>query len=71
MSAKVGEEVAVAKVPVTVDKIKKREEGTSQPTINQAQELSKLYRGSLAFSFLQFLWTSILEEILGEVTFNH
>lgn len=51
-SARMTEEVAAAKVPVSIDKLKAWETGTSQPTINQAQILAKAYKRPFALFFL-------------------
>jgi len=51
-SARMSEEIAAAKASVTVDKLKEWEDGTSQPTINQAQILAKAYRRPFALFFL-------------------
>lgn len=51
-SAKMTEETAAAKVSVTADKLKEWEEGTSQPTIRQAQILAKAYKRPFALFFL-------------------
>ena len=51
-SAKMTEETAAAKVSVTFDKFKEWEEGTSQPTIRQAQTLAKAYKRPFALFFL-------------------
>lgn len=51
-SAKMTEETAAAKVPVPVVKLKEWEEGTSQPTIRQAQKLAKTYKRPFALFFL-------------------
>ena len=51
-SARMTEDVAAAKVYVTVDKLKEWESGTSQPTIKQAQTLAKAYKRSFALFFL-------------------
>jgi Zn-dependent peptidase ImmA (M78 family)/transcriptional regulator with XRE-family HTH domain len=45
-------ETAAAKVLVHVDKLKEWEEGTSQPTIRQAQTLAKAYKRPFAIFFL-------------------
>jgi Zn-dependent peptidase ImmA (M78 family) len=47
------EEIAAAKIPkLTVEKLKEWEDGTSQPTIRQAQILSKAYKRPFALFFL-------------------
>jgi Zn-dependent peptidase ImmA (M78 family)/transcriptional regulator with XRE-family HTH domain len=51
-SARITEETAAAKVSVTVEKIKEWEEGTSQPTIKQAQTLAKAFKRPFALFFL-------------------
>lgn len=51
-SARMTEEIASAKVSVTVEKLKEWEEGTSQPTIRQAQTLAKAYKRPFALFFL-------------------
>ncbi len=51
-SARMTEDTAAAKVSVTVDKLKEWEEGTSQPTIRQAQTLAKSYKRPFALFFL-------------------
>ncbi len=51
-SARMTEEIAAAKVPTTVDKLKEWESGTSQPTIKQAQTLAKTYKRPFALFFL-------------------
>jgi Zn-dependent peptidase ImmA (M78 family)/DNA-binding XRE family transcriptional regulator len=51
-SAKMTEEIAAAKVSVSVDKLKEWEDGTSQPTIRQAQTLAKSYKRPFALFFL-------------------
>lgn len=51
-SARITEETAAAKVSVTVDKLKEWEDGTSQPTIRQAQTLAKVYKRPFALFFL-------------------
>jgi Zn-dependent peptidase ImmA (M78 family)/transcriptional regulator with XRE-family HTH domain len=51
-SARMTEETAAAKVSVTVDRLKEWEEGTSQPTIRQAQTLAKAYKRPFALFFL-------------------
>lgn len=51
-SAKMTEENAASKVVVSVDKLKKWENGDSYPTIRQAQNLAKAYRRPFALFFL-------------------
>lgn len=51
-SARMTEEVAAAKVSVSIDKLKAWENGISQPTINQAQILAKAYKRPFALFFL-------------------
>ena len=51
-SARMTGEVAAARVFVTVDKLKEWENGTSQPTIRQAQILAKAYKRPFALFFL-------------------
>lgn len=51
-SARMTEETAAAKVSVSIDKLKEWEEGTSQPTIKQAQTLAKAYKRPFALFFL-------------------
>ena len=51
-SASIAEEVAAAKVSVSVGKLKEWEEGFSQPTIRQAQTLAKAYKRPFALFFL-------------------
>jgi len=51
-SARMSEETAAGKVPVTIEKLKEWEEGTSQPTIKQAETLAKAYRRPFALFFL-------------------
>ncbi len=51
-SARMTEEIAAAKVSVTIDKLKEWEEGASQPTIRQAQTLAKAYKRPFALFFL-------------------
>lgn len=51
-SARMTEETAAAKVSVTVDKLKEWEEGTTLPTIRQAQKLAKAYKRPFALFFL-------------------
>jgi Zn-dependent peptidase ImmA (M78 family) len=46
------EEIAAAKVSVSVEKLKEWEDGTSQPTIRQAQTLAKSYKRPFALFFL-------------------
>lgn len=52
-SARMTEETAVAKIPkLTVERLKEWEDGTSQPTIRQAQILAKAYKRPFALFFL-------------------
>ncbi|MBS1632291.1 MAG: ImmA/IrrE family metallo-endopeptidase [Bacteroidetes bacterium] len=51
-SAKMSEETAAAKASVTVDRLQEWENGTSQPTIKQAQALAKAYKRPFALFFL-------------------
>lgn len=51
-SARMTEEIAAAKVSVTVDRLNEWEEGSSQPTIRQAQTLAKAYKRPFALFFL-------------------
>lgn len=51
-SARITEEAAASKVAVTIDKIKEWEDGISQPTIRQAQNLAKAYKRPFALFFL-------------------
>lgn len=51
-SARMAEETAASKVPVTVDKLQEWEDGSSQPTIKQAQTLAKAYKRPFALFFL-------------------
>ncbi len=51
-SARMTEEIAAAKVSVSIDKLKEWEIGTSQPTIKQAQTLAKAYKRPFALFFL-------------------
>jgi len=51
-SAKMTEEIAAAKVSVNSSKLKEWEEGSSQPTIRQAQTLAKAYKRPFALFFL-------------------
>lgn len=51
-SARMTEEIAAAKVSVSLDKLKEWETGTSQPTIKQAQNLAKAYKRPFALFFL-------------------
>lgn len=51
-SARMTEEIAAAKVSVTIEKLKEWEAGTSQPTIRQAQTLAKTYKRPFALFFL-------------------
>ncbi len=52
-SAKMSEEIAAAKVLATVEKLQEWENGTSQPTIKQAQTLAKAINDHLPYSFFQ------------------
>lgn len=51
-SARMTEEIAAAKVSVPIEKLKEWEEGTTQPTIRQAQTLAKAYKRPFALFFL-------------------
>lgn len=51
-SARMTEEIAAAKVSVSIEKLKEWEEGTNQPTIKQAQTLAKAYKRPFALFFL-------------------
>ncbi|UZT96400.1 XRE family transcriptional regulator [Chryseobacterium fluminis] len=51
-SARMSEEIAAAKVTVSIEKIREWEEGISQPTIRQAQTLAKSYKRPFALFFL-------------------
>jgi len=51
-SARMSEEIAATKVSVAIDKFKEWEDGTSQPTIKQAQTLAKAYKRPFALFFL-------------------
>ena len=51
-SARITEEIAAAKISISIDKLKEWEEGTSQPTFRQAQILAKLYKRPFALFFL-------------------
>jgi len=52
-SARMTEETAAAKIPkLSVEKLKEWEEGTSQPTIRQAQILARAYKRPFALFFL-------------------
>jgi Zn-dependent peptidase ImmA (M78 family)/transcriptional regulator with XRE-family HTH domain len=51
-SARMSEETAASKVPVSIEKLKEWEEGTEQPTIHQAEILAKSYRRPFALFFL-------------------
>ncbi|HEY5590346.1 MAG TPA: XRE family transcriptional regulator [Paludibacter sp.] len=51
-SARMTEEIAAAKVSVSVDKMREWEEGLSEPTIKQAQKLAKAYKRPFALFFL-------------------
>lgn len=51
-SARMTEATASAKVSVTAERLKEWEEGVSQPTIRQAQNLAKAYKRPFALFFL-------------------
>jgi Zn-dependent peptidase ImmA (M78 family)/transcriptional regulator with XRE-family HTH domain len=51
-SARMSEEVACAKVSVSIEKLKEWENGDSLPTIRQAQTLAKVYKRPFALLFL-------------------
>lgn len=51
-SARMTEEIAAAKVSVTIAKLLEWESGDSQPTIRQAQTLAKAYKRPFALFFL-------------------
>ncbi len=51
-SARMSEETAAAKVSVGVDKLQGWEDGSSQPTIRQAQKLANAYKRPFAVFFL-------------------
>jgi Zn-dependent peptidase ImmA (M78 family)/transcriptional regulator with XRE-family HTH domain len=51
-SARMTEEVAAAKVPTTIERVKEWETGISQPSISQAQKLAKAYKRPFAVLFL-------------------
>lgn len=51
-SARMSEEVAAAKVSVSIEKLQSWEKGDDQPTIRQAQELAKQYKRPFALFFL-------------------
>jgi len=51
-SAKMSENVAASKVSVDLEKYREWEEGTSQPTIRQAETLAKAYKRPFALFFL-------------------
>ena len=51
-SARMSEEIAASKVSVSVEKLKEWEDGTQQPTINQAETLARAYRRPFALFFL-------------------
>ena len=51
-SARISEEIAAAKLSVSVEKLKEWESGESFPTINQAQQLAKAYKRPFALLFL-------------------
>lgn len=52
VSAGITKEIAAAKVSVRVEKLNEWEEGTSHPTIRQAQTLAKAYKRPFALLFL-------------------
>lgn len=53
-SARMTEEAAVAKMPrLTIERLREWENGSSQPTIRQAQILAKAYKRPFALFFLQ------------------
>jgi len=51
-SARMSADIAASKVSVPVEKLKEWEEGTSQPTIRQAETLAKAYRRPFSLFFL-------------------
>ncbi len=51
-SARMSEEIACAKVSVSIEKLKEWENGDSLPTIRQAQTLAKAYKRPFALLFL-------------------
>lgn len=51
-SARMTEQIAAAKVPIAVEKLKEWEEGITVPTIRQAEILAKTYRRPFALFFL-------------------
>ena len=51
-SARMTEEIAAAKVSVSVERLKEWEDGFDQPTIHQAQTLAKAYKRPFALFFL-------------------
>jgi Zn-dependent peptidase ImmA (M78 family)/DNA-binding XRE family transcriptional regulator len=51
-SARISPDTAAAKVSVVIDRLKEWEEGTSQPTIRQAQKLAKFYKRPFSIFFL-------------------
>jgi Zn-dependent peptidase ImmA (M78 family)/transcriptional regulator with XRE-family HTH domain len=51
-SVKMSEEIAAAKASVSVDRLQEWENGTSHPTIKQAQSLAKAYKRPFALFFL-------------------
>ena len=51
-SARITEEIAAAKVSVSIERLKEWEEGISQPTIRQAQNLANAYKRPFALFFL-------------------
>lgn len=51
-SARMTEKIAAAKVSVSIEKLNEWEDGTTQPTIRQAQTLAKAYKRPFALFFL-------------------
>ena len=51
-SARMSEDTAASKVSVPIEKLLEWEEGSSQPTINQAEKLAKAYKRPFALFFL-------------------
>lgn len=51
-SARMTEKIAAAKVSVSIEKLNEWEDGTTQPTIRQAQILAKAYKRPFALFFL-------------------
>lgn len=51
-SARISEDTAASKVSVPVEKLLEWEDGSSQPTINQAEKLAKAYKRPFALFFL-------------------